>query len=753
MTRLLRALKVAALAIVTVPVAVTGTVVVSLIFLPLPVNLPSERAGVQSRISHVYDAEGNEIAVFREFDQNIPVLPADLPTSLKQAVIASEDRSFYKHSGVDLRGSFRALWADIRGGRVVQGGSTITQQYVKNVYTGNERTIQRKVKEAILANRVDRKLSKDEILFRYLNTIYLGEGAYGVGAASETYFRKRVNDLTLSESALLAAVVPAPSVYQPRGNPDGAEARRLSILKQMFNQGYITQDEHNAAAAEVVWPVVRGKPPGPATLIQPPVKEFRKYPYYVDYVEKYLRARGFDPDRGGLRIQTSLDPAVQEAAEKAVADSLSGTSAPLEMAIAAVEPPTGFVKAMVGGRNFYEGPSANVNLALGGCPKIPTFPIEVRAACWDDPTAVISGGGPGRQTGSSWKPFTLAAALDKGISPTKVYPAPSTYKIPNCRVTANSKCTISNNEGHGGGSQTLRAATAQSTNTVFAALEADVGVGAGVEIAKKLGVGSAFYVPAIHGVAGVTLGVEDTAPLEMAAAYSVFANKGERQPATPIVKVTDSAGKVLLDNTKRTPERALDPIVANNATDLMRGVIAAGTGTAADIGRPAAGKTGSTNDNADAWFVGFTPTLSTAVWMGNTTGRVPLLRIKGVPRVYGGTIPARTWKAFMSQALKDVPITDFDQPAPITSITERLSREQRGGFDPGDRRGTRRRNVGAAIRVRGEAPGGGRTARRDHHDHHRTPRQRRDSLSLAPPFVVEPKVRRRAVADGRRYTA
>ncbi|MEY2468562.1 MAG: penicillin-binding protein, partial [Actinomycetota bacterium] len=470
MERLRKAVSAFAISAVLVPIATMGTFVTSLIFLPLPVNLPRERAGVQSRISHVYDVDGNEIAVFREFDQNIPVKTADLPINLKQAVIASEDRNFYEHSGVDLRGSFRALWADVRGGRVVQGGSTITQQYVKNVYTGNERTLTRKVKEAILANRVDRKLSKDEILFRYLNTIYLGEGAYGVGAASETYFRKAIKDITLSEAALLAAIIPAPSVYQPRGNPDGANTRRLNVLKKMQDQGYITADEYNTATAEVVWPVTRGKPPGPVTLIQPPVKEFRKYPYYVDYVEKYLRARGYDPDRAGLRIQTSLDPDVQDAADKAVTDALGGTSAPLEMALVSVEPSTGFVKAMVGGRDFYNGPAANVNLALGGCPRKPepTIRVEVEATCWSEPTAEISGGAPGRQTGSSFKPFTLAAALDKGFSPNKVYPAPGVYKIPGCTPKPNDKCEIGNNEGHGGGSQTIRVATAQSTNTVYA---------------------------------------------------------------------------------------------------------------------------------------------------------------------------------------------------------------------------------------------------------------------------------------------
>jgi penicillin-binding protein 1A len=687
MQRLRKVLSAIAISLIVVPIAASGTVVTSLIFLPLPVNLPRENAGVASRISHVYDAEGHEIAVFREFDQNIPVKKGDLPLALKQAVISSEDRNFYRHSGVDIGGSVRALVADVRGRAIKQGGSTITQQYVKNVYTKGQRSISRKIREAILANQVDRKYSKEEILFRYLNTIYLGEGAYGVGAASENYFRKSVKDLTLSEAALLAGIIPAPSVYEPRGNPDGADARRKLVLRVMLQEGYITQAAHDEAAAQTVWPVTKGKPPGPVTLIQQPVKEYRKYPYFVDYVEKYLQARGYDVEKAGLRIETSLVPDMQRAAEKSVADSLSGTKAPLEMALVSVEPSTGFVTAMIGGRDFYSGTSANVNLALGGCPKHQaSWQITVEAACWNDPTAVISGGGPGRQTGSSFKAFTVAAALEKGFPPSKVYPAPSVYKIPNCKASPGNDCTIENAEGHGGGAQSIKTATADSTNTVFAQIEHDVGIDSIVEMAKKLGVGSAFYSPTVHGYAGITLGVLNTAPIEMAAAYSVFANRGVRQEATPIVKVTDSSGKVLIDNTKRKGERVIDEIVADNTTDMLRGVIDHGTGTAANIGRPAAGKTGTGQNYTNAWFVGYTPALATAVWMGDTTGNVPLVRIKGVARVFGGTIPARTWKAYMSEALKGIEPKDFDEPAPIRSITEKLRRDARQGFDPGNRR-------------------------------------------------------------------
>jgi penicillin-binding protein 1A len=674
----------------TVPPTVAITVIMSLVFLPLPVNLPRENASATSSISHVYDINGKEIAVLREFDQHVNVKRAEVPLSLKQAVVADEDRSFYHHSGVDPRGSLRALVADLRGRRVEQGGSTITQQYVKNVYTNRERTLSRKIKEAILANQVDRKYSKDEILFRYLNTIYLGDGAYGVGAAAETYFRKSVKDLSLSESALLAGIIPAPSVYEPRGNPDGADARRLHVLDVMLKERYITQEAHDAAAQQTVWPITKGKAPGPATLIYPPVTEYRNYPYFIDYVEKYLIARGYKPDKAGFKIYTTIDPAVQKAAEDSVKDTLKGINPPIDMSLVSVEPPTGFVRAMVGGRDFYNGATANVNLALGGCPKAEGRPenIKVAAACWTDPTAEIPGGGPGRQTGSAFKAFTLAAALEKGISPSKVYPAPRVYVKPHCNPKVKDDCKpIGNAEGEGGGSRTLREATAESVNTVFVQVEQDAGIENVAEMAKKLGLGGAWYSPEVQGLV-YTLGVLSISPIDMAAAYGVFANRGLRAPATPIVKVVDSGGKTIIDNTKAKDKakRVIDEVVADNVTDVLRGVIDHGTGTAANIGRPAAGKTGTGQDYTNAWFVGYTPTLSTAVWMGNTLKNEPLLRVKGVARVYGGTWPARTWKAFMSLALKNVPITDFSQPAPIRSVADDLRRAARQGFDPGARR-------------------------------------------------------------------
>ncbi|MGI8791579.1 MAG: transglycosylase domain-containing protein, partial [Acidimicrobiales bacterium] len=269
-----------------VPVAVTGTVLASMIFLPLPATLPQPRPPEGGQVSRVYDQNGDEIGQFREFEQNIPVRRGDIPLFLKQAVISAEDRSFYQHGGVDIRGSARALSVDIRGGAVKQGGSTITQQYVKNAYVGKERTIMRKVREAIIAAQLDRQAEKDDILFRYLSTIYLGEGAIGVGAASLTYFRKPVSELTLSESALLAGLIPAPSRYEPRGNPQIADQRRRVVLQQMLDQEYISQEQHDLTAAEPLLVLAQNQPPpeGPATLIWPTQQQTSKYPYFVDYV-------------------------------------------------------------------------------------------------------------------------------------------------------------------------------------------------------------------------------------------------------------------------------------------------------------------------------------------------------------------------------------------------------------------------------------------------------------------------------------
>ena len=649
---------------VVVVAAVTPLVVTAIVWLMwrfgAQPSVPEPTHPQGGQVSRAFAANGEEIGQFRQFEQNLPVKPADIPLRLKQAMIAAEDESFYSHGGVDFRGVVRAAKADLLAQDFSQGASTITQQYVRNAYTGRERTVGRKLREVVVARQVDRQLPKDEILFKYLSTIYLGEGAYGVGAASENYFRKPVSQLSLSEAALLAGLVPAPSRYEPRGNPSLAEEKRRVVLDKMLDQGYITPEEHSTASAQRIWMVPNVPPNRPATVIHPPQQLDPKYPYFMDYLRRYLVAR-YGPEtvfKGGLEIHTTLDPRMQAAAEGAIAASLAGTSPPLEMALTAVQPETGFVRAMVGGRDF-NAPGGQANLALGGCTRPPERfkdKVDVPATCWDEKSRVVGGGGSGRQAGSAWKPFVLAAALNKGMPESKVYSAPSSYRFKGC--TGDQGCTIQNYEGSGGGSANLRSATARSINTVYAQMIRDVGVKETADMAKKLGITSAWVAtPEIQGPS-YAIGTQEVSPLDMASAFGVFANHGRRNPATP-VEWMKARGKILEDNRRRAPERVLDEGVANSVTDILKGVITGGTGTKADIGRPAAGKTGTAQEWRDAWFVGYTPQLSAAVWIGNRDRPTSLFGVKGVGRVTGGSIPAETWKGFMLEALKDVPPTDF----------------------------------------------------------------------------------------------
>jgi penicillin-binding protein 1A len=660
---------------VLVPVLVVTTLWVALFNPPFQDPLPEPQPGVDSRITRVYTADGREIATFHAFETFIPVEPGDLPTVLKQAVIAIEDQRFYEHRGVDVRAILRALWADLNHGAYVQGASTITQQYVKQVYMPDaERNLKSKVREAVLAGRLERELSKDEILHRYLSTVYFGSGAYGVGAAADTYFRKPVGDLDASEAALLAGLIQAPTALDPRSNPTGADARRQAVLERMRDQGHITPEEFGAAVAQRVTLVAeRGIPEGPATLVHPPRRDPGEYQYFVDYVRRYLVARYGETKtfQGGLRVETSLDPRLQQLAEAAVAASLEGTSAPLEMSMVAIEPQTGLVRALVGGRDFRR---SQVNLALGNCDAVGGDPVE--AGPGDTPLC-ISGGGTGRQPGSAFKVFTLAKALEAGISPSRVYRGPSSYTYPRCRGTG---CTVHNAEGGGYGSLTLRAATAYSVNTVFAQLVQDVGVKETAELAHRVGLTTINpegrlasgepYGPSL------TLGAAEVSPLDMAAGYAVFANRGLQVPASPVVRVTGPDGEVLEDNTRRRGKRVLAEPIADTVNDILQDTVRYGTGRAADLGLPGAvaGKTGTSEDYSDAWFVGYTRTLSAAVWMGYADSQRPLVNVKGNARVYGGTIPAQTWAAFMKPALEGTEVPPFPSPEAIVPVAS----ERRG---------------------------------------------------------------------------
>jgi penicillin-binding protein 1A len=699
----------AIVALVGAPVAFGVTVLAGLIFLPLPATIPIPKPNPLVEPTIIYDRYGHVIATLQQFDRNLPVTESDIPQVLKEAVIADEDRNYYHHGGVDLRGTVRAIWADLRNHAAVQGGSTITQQYVKLAFTNASHTLVRKVREAILASQLAREASKDEILYRYMTLIYLGDGNTGVGAAAETYFHEPVQDLDASQAATLAGLIPAPSARAPEEHLAEAEEFRELVLKKMYQQGYLSGPQYQKALGEKLALVGGGKAvPKGATLIYPETQGTTKYPDFVAYVVDWLEQHYPDSEiyGGGLRVQTTLDPAVQAAAYAAVRATLSASTDPTEMALATVEPQTGFVPALVGGRDFGgSGPFADDNLALGGCVPQPAkgSSIAVSASCWS--SGMIGGGGSGRQPGSSWKPFVLATAFEQGIPPSTRYEAPSVYEIPNCKVPAGrpaSYCQVHNDEGDGPiGTESLAEATWQSTNTVYAQVAPQVGCPNVALTAKKLGVETAYYSkPPFYYCSTYALGELGVSPLDMASAYGVFADHGQRAQPTPILEIVNGQGKVLVNNISPLPETAtvLPANVADNVTNVLQGVISSGTGTSARLGRPAAGKTGTTSNNTDAWFVGYTPTLSTAVWMGNASSDSTSLGVVSghlldgyehtVYQVYGGTWPAITWQEFMSAALRGVPITPFSAPAPIVTPKAAAALEARtppttAGIEPG----------------------------------------------------------------------
>jgi len=634
-----------AIAGLIVPIGVISTLVAALYSLPAGPLPPEERPG--SRITRIYAGDGTEIATLHGFERFIPVRRDEIPAALKDAVIAIEDERFASHRGIDGRSVLRALWTNLVHGRVLQGGSTITQQYVKQAYMGDrDRTLRTKVREAVLAVRVERKLSKDEILHRYLSTVYFGAGAYGVGAAAEGYFRKPVRDLTLSEAAVLAGVIRAPTTLNPRSNPTGAEWRRRVVLRRMHEQHRISAVEYETALAR---PIAVGTEAdvgnGSVTRVHPAQEEPGPYPYFVDYVRRYLVARHGEETvlKRGLRVETSLNRDLQRLAEAAVAEGLSGTEAPLEMSLVSIDPRTGLVRALVGGRDFDR---SQVNLALGRCTGVESHG-RAQAPC-------ISGGGTGRQPGSAFKVFPLVQALQEGMSLDRVYPAPARYRFPRCNGEG---CTVRNSSRRSYGRLTLSDALANSVNTVFAQLIDDVGVRQTAQLARRMGITSIDpdgrlpngepYGPSL------ALGAAEVSPLDMASAYGVLAKGGIRVPASPVTKVTAADGEVLEDNTSRRGRRVVGAAVAAEATEALQEVIEDGTGQAAAVDvAGAAGKTGTAENHSDAWFVGFTRRLSTAVWMGYSDSRRPLLDIRGEDRVYGGTIPAQTWAAFMGPALE-----------------------------------------------------------------------------------------------------
>lgn len=561
----------------------------------------------------IVDRNGKLLARLYAEENRQDIALGDMPAHLRQAVIATEDKRFYGHEGVDPIGIARALVVDIIRGEKAQGGSTITQQLVKQAFVTSEKTLKRKVQEAILAQRLERKHSKDEILELYLNTIYFGHGAYGVEAASRVYFGKGVKDVDLAEAALLAGVIKAPGRYSPYLDEEKALSRRTTVLQLMAAQGYISESElQEAKAAEIV---LEGLKPRTTTA-----------PYFVEWVKEQLIDSYGERKvyRGGLRVRTTLDISAQKAAQKAVNSTLDREDDP-SAALVSLKPDTGEVIAMVGGRDF----------------KKQQFNVAVQGR---------------RQPGSAFKTFVLATALAAGVSPEHPYPA-GPAKIP----VSDGVWSVTGVSG-AKGPMRLRPATEKSVNSVYAQLIMDVGADEVVKTAESLGVDSKIEpVPAIA-LGGLTNGVS---PLEMAEAYATLAANGTHAEPYAIIEVTDSDGTVL-EKAKPTRTKAIRPEVAYLTTDILRGVLTRGTGTAARIGRPAAGKTGTTQQYRDAWFVGYTPDLATAVWVGYADAQREMTSVHG-QTVTGGSFPARIWAAFMRKALAKVEPSAFDRPPGLVS--------------------------------------------------------------------------------------
>lgn len=593
--------------------ALTGGIAGCVAYRQLTDDLPDLSAGAEplAETSIIYDRTG-AVLVELHAEQNRTAAPlANIPMQLRQAVIATEDKRFYEHEGVDPLGIARALWVNATKGEH-HGGSTITQQYVVNTFIKREDTLSRKIKEAILAYQLESKFSKDEILEKYLNTIYFGHGAYGVQAAAETYFGKDMGALTTAECAMLAGVIRSPGSYSPRIDPDAAKLRRDTVLGLMLDQQYIDQTVHDASVAE------------PFALAAP-APTTSPSPYFVEWVKQTL-IDDYGPDavfKGGLRVKTTIDLGMQAAAESAIGSVLDQPDDP-SAALVAIDPKTGEVRALVGGKDFN---AQQFNVAVQGP----------------------------RQPGSSFKPFVLVTALEQGISPEKAYEsAAGSFTIPGGQTW--------NVTGSSGGPMRLRIATAKSVNSVFAQVILEVGAEKVAETAKRMGI-----TTPIKAVPAIALGSQEVTPLEMASAYGTLANAGVHMEPHGIIEVTDIGGDVLF-TASGTGTEALTPAVAYLTTDILKGVISGGTGTAANIDRPAAGKTGTTQEYRDAWFVGYTPDLVAAVWMGHVEGQIEMNDVHG-KRVTGGSFPAQIWAKFMKAALEGVPASDFVQPKGITSAT------------------------------------------------------------------------------------
>ncbi|HEY9810924.1 MAG TPA: penicillin-binding protein 1A [Halomicronema sp.] len=580
-------------------------------------NLPDVRVlrnYVPTETTHIYDINGTLLTSIHD-EANREVVPLNkISPDLKRAILAIEDSHFYTHHGINPGGVLRAMVANIESGRTVEGGSTLTMQLVKNLFLSPAQKVSRKAAEAVMAIRLEQIFGKEQILELYLNQVYWGHNLYGVETASRSYFNKSASQLNLAESAMMAGLVQAPEEFSPFVDYKIAKQRQAIVLNRMKELKWITPQEAEAAKKQ---PLKIGK-----------VTSFpgSKIPYVTNAVVQELSKR-FGRDavlKGGMRIQTTIDTKMQRLAERTVKEAYERLRYQVgndQMALVAVDPRTHYVKAMVGGVDFEKS----------------QYNRAVQAQ---------------RQPGSAFKPFVYYAAFASG----KYGPDSIVMDTPVTYPDGDYGYSPRNYGGGYSGAVSIRQALAVSLNIPAVRLGQEVGLNKVIEICRTLGIKSPMQP-----VISLPLGSVDLTPMEMAGAFATFASNGWHSEPTFIVQVTDSTGQVLLDNTPK-PRLVLDPWSAASINSALQGVINQGTATSAAIGRPAAGKTGTTSSERDIWFVGYVPQLSVAVWVGNDD-YTPL-----AAGATGGSFVAPVWRDFMSQALQGVPVeyfkpaSDFDPP-------------------------------------------------------------------------------------------
>jgi penicillin-binding protein 1A len=574
--------------------------------------------------SFVYADNGTLLGVVPSKVNRQPLSLDQISPNLRNATVAIEDRRFWQHGALDYKGIVRAFYSDVRAGKIVQGGSTITQELVRNLYIHDaDRTFARKVREACLALKLAQVWSKPRILDAYLNEVFYGRAAHGAQAAAETFFSTRAQDLTLPQAALLAGLPQAPTVYDPMLHPSTAMRRRDEVLRAMRTDGTITKAQYQSALASPL-----GLRPG--SLYKRQTNE-----NFFGWAEQQLVAK-YGAKRvaaGGLRVRTTLDPAMEQQARSAVTSVLPHAADPAA-ALVAVDPKTGAVRAMVG--YVPDGRPMKFNLATQST----------------------------RTAGSSFKPFVLATAIEQGVSLYSSFSGPPSLIVPSPTCDGpQGPWDVHNYADESDGTMNLLDATANSVNTIFAQLVAKIGPSNVVPVAHRMGI-----TTPLRAVCSITLGTQPVNPLEMADAYATLAAHGVHHAPQAFQLVRAPDGSVL-GRLGTKGDRALPPNVANQVTYALEGVVQHGTGTAAYYGRPAAGKTGTAENYEDAWFCGYVPQLATCVWVGYPKGEIPLLDVEGVGAVVGGSLPAEIWHRFMSAATAQLPKLGFPTPQITGTVT------------------------------------------------------------------------------------